>query len=65
MKKACETGGTGWPLFGFKYLLLAKQEQQNWGHTKTTHAWFTAFAPIEDPEISVTVLVEGLEKEVI
>lgn len=24
-----------------------------------THAWFTAFAPIEDPQIVVTVLVEG------
>lgn len=24
-----------------------------------THAWFTAFAPIEDPEIVVTVLVEA------
>ena len=24
-----------------------------------THAWFTAFAPAEDPEISVTVLVEA------
>lgn len=24
-----------------------------------THAWFTVFAPIENPQISVTVLVEG------
>lgn len=24
-----------------------------------THAWFTAFAPVKNPEISVTVLVEG------
>lgn len=24
-----------------------------------THAWFTVFAPVQDPEISVTVLVEG------
>jgi penicillin-binding protein 2 len=24
-----------------------------------THAWFTAFAPIEDPEIALVVLVEG------
>ena len=26
-----------------------------------THAWFTIFAPAEDPQISVTVLVEGEE----
>ena len=25
---------------------------------ETTHAWFSAFAPIESPEIVVTVLVE-------
>ncbi|MBI1919318.1 hypothetical protein HYS29_01915, partial [Candidatus Microgenomates bacterium] len=24
-----------------------------------THAWFTVFAPIEDPQITVTVLVEA------
>jgi penicillin-binding protein 2 len=24
-----------------------------------THAWFTAFAPVEDPEIALVVLVEG------
>ncbi|MBI4129916.1 hypothetical protein HY468_01220 [Candidatus Roizmanbacteria bacterium] len=26
---------------------------------KRTHAWLTAFAPIDDPEIVVTVLIEG------
>jgi hypothetical protein len=26
---------------------------------KTVHAWFTAFAPMSEPEISITVLVEG------
>ncbi|HAF63753.1 TPA: peptidoglycan glycosyltransferase, partial [Candidatus Beckwithbacteria bacterium] len=24
-----------------------------------THAWFTAFAPADEPEIVVTVLLEG------
>ena len=27
-----------------------------------THAWFTVFAPVMDPQISVTVLIEGGEK---
>jgi penicillin-binding protein 2 len=27
--------------------------------TESTHAWFTAFAPVYNPQISVTVLVEG------
>jgi len=29
-----------------------------WSSTKNTHAWFTAFAPFEQPEIVVTVVVE-------
>lgn len=29
-----------------------------WGKDKTPHAWFTGFAPYDDPEIVVTVLVE-------
>jgi penicillin-binding protein 2 len=29
-----------------------------WSSTKDTHAWFTAFAPTNDPKIVVTVLVE-------
>lgn len=88
MKRACQPGGTGWPLFNFKVknenlkidgknFLLAKEATisgQAWVEIpvacKTgtaeygdpddkTHAWFTAFAPVEDAEISVTVLVEG------
>lgn len=29
-----------------------------WSSTRPTHAWFTGFAPYENPEIAVTVLVE-------
>lgn len=29
------------------------------GNRGKTHAWFTAFAPYENPEIAITVLVEG------
>ena len=90
MRQACDTGGTGWPLFKFKVQsaklkidnvdLYAAQDatasagQDPWVHVpvacKTgtaeygdsegkTHAWFTAFAPLHNPQISVTVLVEG------
>ncbi|MEK7543276.1 MAG: penicillin-binding transpeptidase domain-containing protein [Patescibacteria group bacterium] len=108
MKRACEPGGTGWPLFNFnikyqiansKYLdngtseassssltaskfipLACKTGTAEYGDPDDkTHAWFTAFAPIPErfahgtgqaplsnqstitgePEISVTVLVEG------
>jgi len=76
MKQACETGGTGWPLFDFgiqkfvgesasssgtltKIPVACKTGTAEFGDSKNrTHAWFTAFAPASDPEISVTVLVE-------
>ncbi|MFU2422223.1 MAG: penicillin-binding transpeptidase domain-containing protein [Bacteroides sp.] len=28
-------------------------------HHPESHAWFTGFAPAEDPEIAVTIIVEG------
>ncbi|MBI5620387.1 hypothetical protein HY949_01255 [Candidatus Gottesmanbacteria bacterium] len=83
MKRACEPGGTGWPLFNFgidKFIsvpLACKTGTSEFGDPENkTHAWFTAFAPLPavalskegladsnmitgDPELSVTVLVEG------
>lgn len=60
MKRACEPGGTGWPLFNFMVPVACKTGTAEFGDPDNkTHAWFTAFAPINDPEISVTVLVEG------
>ena len=92
MKDACATGGTGWPFFDFsvkvgestssavvrKIPVACKTGTAEFGdpNGKTTHAWFTAFAPLRpsdsagqatldantitgEPEISVTVLVEG------
>lgn len=29
------------------------------GTTMQSHAWFTGFAPVEDPQIAVTVIIEG------
>ncbi len=94
MRKACEPGGTGWPLFNFKVKKLDQLDELDqflqipvacktgtaeFGDPQNhTHAWFTAFAPLPpslasqgqalqseneiisgEPEISVTVLVEG------
>ncbi len=40
--------------------LACKTGTAEYGDAKgKTHAWFTAFAPFEKPEIAVTVLVEG------
>ncbi len=94
MKKACDNGGTGWPLFNFKVenpslhpdgvdfletfesTTSARKMVQIETACKTgtaefgpsslrssgqarTHAWFTVFAPVMKPQISITVLVEG------
>lgn len=70
MKQACQPGGTGWPLFEFriqssefgekKIPVACKTGTAEYGDPKgKTHAWFTVFAPAEEPEITVTVLVEG------
>lgn len=60
MRQACSPGGTGWPLFNFKVSVACKTGTAEFGDSKNrTHAWFTIFAPIEDPQIVVTVLAEG------
>ena len=66
LKQVCETGGTAWPLFDFQ---VKGEEISIAGKTGTaefgakddteTHAWFTAFAPILEPQIVVTVLKEA------
>ncbi len=59
MKVACKSGGTAWPLFNFKTEIACKTGTAEVGDgSKDTHAWLTAFAPVDDPEISVMVLVE-------
>lgn len=103
MRRACATGGTGWPLFNFFVVKKSSDGSSEWSDASVsaqkkstavpiacktgtaefgdpknhTHAWFTAFGPLPsdvvekaalpegadvisgEPEISVTVLVEG------
>lgn len=59
MKQACSNGGTAWPLFNFKTKIACKTGTAEVGDgSKDTHAWLTAFAPADDPKISITVMVE-------
>ncbi len=62
MKKACSSGGTGYTFFDFKQKsgidVACKTGTAQIGNIEKTHAWFTAFAPFDKPEIVVTVLVE-------
>jgi len=60
MKEACSTGGTAFPFFGFTPQVGCKSGTAEFGDPEgKTHAWLTAFAPVDDPEIVVTALVEG------
>lgn len=64
MKQACQKGGTGFTFFDFNFpgLPAGGQVACKTGTAETddefTHAWFTAFGPVDFPEIVVTVLVE-------
>lgn len=64
MKAACTTGGTGWPLFDFAVNKTKIQVGCKTGtaesHVKSgiPHAWISAFAPFDNPEIAVTIIVE-------
>ena len=59
MKLACKTDGTAWPLFNFKTEIACKTGTAEVGDgSSDIHAWLTAFAPADDPQISITVLVE-------
>jgi len=59
LKQACQSGGTAWPLFNFKTKLACKTGTAEVGDgSDDTHAWLTAYGPMDNPEISITVLVE-------
>ena len=53
--------GTGKKLKGLSYTAAGKTGSAEYNKVKEdSHAWFTAFAPAEDPEISVTIIVEKI-----
>ena len=58
MRQACEKSGTAWPFFDAKYKVGCKT-----GTAEKTqgdpHAWFTAFAPYDNPKIAITVIIEN------
>ncbi|MDP3917928.1 MAG: penicillin-binding transpeptidase domain-containing protein, partial [Candidatus Woesebacteria bacterium] len=63
MKKVCIAGGTGFTFFDFSEKHNGIEVGCKTGTAETneddkTHAWFTVFAPLENPEIMLTVMVE-------
>jgi len=52
--------GTGTKLSGLTYTAAGKTGSAEFNSQKEeSHAWFTGFAPVEDPRIVVTVIIEG------
>lgn len=69
MVEACLPRGTAFPFFNFGVMegdefrrikVGCKTGTAEYGDPlERTHAWFTVYAPADDPEIVVTVLLEG------
>lgn len=54
------TEGTATRLKGLSYTAAGKTGSAEYGTVKgESHAWFTGFAPVENPEICVTIIIEG------
>lgn len=51
--------GTGTKLAKASYTAAGKTGSAEYNSFSDSHAWFTGFAPAEDPQISVTIIVEG------
>ena len=54
------TKGTASRLNGLSYTAAGKTGSAEYGTVKgDSHAWFTGFAPAEDPQVFVTIIIEG------
>ena len=52
--------GTATRLNGLTYTAAGKTGSAEYSSVKTdSHAWFTGFAPVENPEVCVTIIIEG------
>ena len=59
MQEVVETG-TAKKLSGLSFTAAGKTGSAEFSQNKEdSHAWFTGFAPVENPEISVTVIIES------
>lgn len=61
MKAVCQQGGTAsrWSTFTPQVACKTGTAQFGGADSTKTHAWFTVFAPAENPSIVLTVLLEG------
>lgn len=58
LSKVPKEGGTAWPFFNFTIPTAGKTGTAETGETDKTQAWYTAYAPEDNPQITATVLLE-------
>lgn len=58
----CAVSGSCRRLSLLSFPAAGKTGTAQWNRNKPNHAWFTSFAPFDDPEIVVTILVEEGEE---
>lgn len=55
---ACVTDGTGHAVQSATYTSAGKTGTAEWEEGKESHAWYIGFAPAENPEIAVSIILE-------
>ena len=58
----CAKSGSCRRLALLPFSSAGKTGTAQWNANKPNHAWFTSFAPFENPEIVVTILIEEGEE---
>ncbi len=51
--------GTATRMKGYGYTVGGKTGSAEYNSKHDSHAWFTGFAPAENPEVAITVIIEG------
>ncbi len=59
MMEKVVTGGTATVLSGLDYTAAGKTGSAEYNSKGDSHAWFTGFAPTDNPEVCVTIIIEG------
>ena len=59
LEEVTRSGGTAWPFFTFPITTAGKTGTAEFGAEDKTHAWYTGYAPADEPRITATVLLEG------
>lgn len=58
MRQAAAPGGTAWPFHDFKIQCGAKTGTAE-AEVENPHAWFTVFCPYDNPQITLTIIIEN------